>query len=171
MYEKIFVIAHACKLNTKFHLTKMIHPGNIGKIRLYFKAEDNTCVQSDATQIDLDSDNYKNKESQQNPRHLVNDYSLTFKDPIQDFGLNTFGIFAEDGTLLPIYNTHEKLSDVIKIFNELYKTTKFYLHICRTPCEATPKKRTKNTKKSKGGKRKKRISVKFIPAKIRNGTR
>jgi hypothetical protein len=160
MYAKIFVIAHACKLNTQFDLTKMKTPGNTGKIRLYFKADDNTCVQSDATQIDLDANNYKNKESQQNPRHLVDDYSLTFRDPIQDFGLNTFGIFAEDGTLLPVYNTHEKLSDVIKIYNELYQTTKFYLHICRTKCEITPKKKRKS-KKSKGGKHKKRISIKI----------
>jgi len=161
MYEKIFVIAHACKLNTQFDLTKMRYPGNMGKIRLYFKADNNTCVQSDATQIDLDINNYKNKESQQNPRHLVDDYSLTFRDPIQDFGLNTFGIFAVDGTILPFYNTHEKLSDVIKIYNELFQTTKFYLHICRTPCENTPIKKTKKTKKSKGGKYKKRISIKF----------
>ena len=78
MYKSVFVIAHACRLTETFNLTKMNSQGNMGKIRLYFKADDNTCVQSDATQIDLDSNNYKNKESQKNPTHKVDDYSLEF---------------------------------------------------------------------------------------------
>lgn len=165
IYDSVFIHAHACRLDKKFKLSDKMTKGNPGKIRLYFKTSIDTCLNADSTQIDLKPENYIIKESQKNPIHLVDDYSLEFRDPMQDFGLETFGIFAEDEKshvkrLENLYNRekHINLSNIIQICNELYKTTKFYLHICRERCISTPKK---SKSKSKGGKYKKRISIKF----------
>ena len=156
VYDKVFIHAHACRLDEKFKLLDKMTKGNLGKIRLYFKTEIDSCLEADSTQIDLNSENYKIKESQKAPNHTVYDYSLEFKDPVQDFGLNTFGIFTEDAKRLFPEIEINKLSVIIEKCNKDHKTTKFYLHICRKLCDSTPKKKTRS-KKSKGGK-KKRIS-------------
>lgn len=152
MYDKVFIHAHACRLDEKFKISDKTTKGNMRKIRLYFKTDIDTCLEADSTQIDLDPENYKLKESQKAPTHTVYDYSLEFKDPVQDFGLNTFGIFTEDATRLFPQIEINNLSHIIEKCNKEYKTTQFYLHICRTPCKTTPKKT--RSKKSKGGKKK-----------------
>jgi hypothetical protein len=157
VYDNVFIHAHACRLDEKFKLSDKMTKGNLGKIRLYFKTDIDTCLEADSTQIDLNSENYKIKESQKAPNHIVYDYSLEFKDPVQDFGLNTFGIFTEDAKRLFPEIEINKLSDIIEKCNKDYKTTRFYLHICRKLCDTTPKKTTRKktkSKKTKGGKKK-----------------
>ena len=148
-YDKIFIHAHACRLNTKIKL-----PEISGIIKLYFKCKNNECLVGDATQIDLSSKNYIYS------TNVTYDYSLDFYDSMEEFGLNSFGIFTNDANEYPIRMNFDytnlrsiNLSEIITFCNTTYNTTKFYLHICRTPCIIS--NRSNKSESKNGGKKKK----------------
>ena len=145
--DSVFIFAHACRLNTRFVLGNKV---------LYFKSEENTCAVSDATQIDLDASNFPYEVNQHGgPSSAPYDYSLSFYDPMQDFGLNSFGMFLPWGQRLADNPPGDVLlSALINAINAQTGITKFYLNICRTPCPTGGKNKNKNKNKIRKSKRK-----------------
>jgi len=143
-----FIIAHACKLPNTFTL---------GNNKLYFKGQDNVCHTDDATYLDLDKTNYRYQVIQNQPTNPPNDYLLNFYDATQEFGLNAFGVFSEDGNRIiePNPDGDILLSQIIDSINQHYgRPNNFYLQICRAPCQTVGGKRRKTLKKSLKKKRK-----------------
>jgi hypothetical protein len=154
----IFIFAHGCRSDNKF---------TSNRIKMYFKNEEGDLCQSDATDKDLNIENYKFMVNQTgppgNPKNLPNDYELSFYDLVGELGFDTFGVFDETGkSLLDLDKSKGKeylLSEIINACYHLFNTTKFYLGICRTPCPSSSsggknKKRKTNRRKRKNKKRK-----------------
>ena len=142
----VFIIAHGCYI-----------PGskiNLGNDKFfYFKSAENTCAISDATQVDVNPSNYPFQVSgaSTGPRGTP-DYSLSFTDSTQDFGLNSFGIFTIQGAnitrLMPNPVGNVQLSALVNHLSQAnYKN--FYLNVCRTPCGSSGGKNKKKKRKTK----------------------
>jgi hypothetical protein len=154
-----FIIAHACKLRETFVL---------GNNKLIFKGPDNEWYTGDTTQLDLDKDNYHYEVTQRSPLKPPNDYILIFDDLIQEFDMNTFGVFREDNNRVfrvidPNRQGQVKLSQIIEDINSIFgRPNNFYLQICRKECQYDVG--GKSTKKYQNKKRtnKKRTNKKRI---------
>jgi len=154
-----FVFAHACRLNTKFDL----HNVSSYETILYFKSQDGMCAVSDATRLDLNPDNFPHEATQvrAGPSTSPNNYLLSFYDPMQEYGINSFGVFTPSALRL-FDNPSEtiKLSDLVKRCYKDHGITKFYLNICRTPCEQEGGKSSRRKLKKTLRRRKRRIILK-----------
>lgn len=146
----IFIFAHGCRLNETFSLGQ--------NMILMFKSIENTCAVADATSLDTDPSNYKHRVVQIDPSNKPYDYELSFQDDLQDFGLNTFGIFmynTNNELIRIIDNPSEdiRLSAIINILKKYSKNFTLYLNVCRNPCGGRGGKK-KVVKRNKSNKNK-----------------
>jgi hypothetical protein len=153
----IFIIAHGCRSDEKF---------KSNSINMFFKSNEGSVCESDATNIDLNTENYKYMEKQNGPVRLPYDYKLTFYDEMIDYGINSFGVYSEAGEdlkdllgLVAIKGKEYSLSEIIDLCNSnrRFRLRNIYLNVCRTPCPSSGgnnKKRKTNRRKRKNKKRK-----------------
>lgn len=145
----IYVMGHASLLNDTF---------TPGRNTYFFKSELGQCAVGDATNIDVNPNNYV-KDISYRSQSTSRDYIIDFVDEVQTYSFQTFGVFVyeqlpdkKNGKYIDkVYDgqTNILLSNIVSDFNN-YNTggNQYFLHICRTPEQSSSHEQEPNVQET-----------------------